>query len=88
MCRPNGTASSEWCDELHMDRWLIIGIESSHTSIKHNDDLYRNRHQRWLYRHSSIYSNSQCNAKYKRDFTSDMLRSNGTASSKWHINEL
>ena len=42
MFRTNSPTDSEWSDELQLDRWLVIGIESSYTSIDDDDNLYSN----------------------------------------------
>ena len=46
MFRTDSPTDSEWSDELQLDRWLVIGIESSYTSIDNDDDLYSNRYSR------------------------------------------
>ena len=55
----NGTASSEWRNELQLDRWLVIGIESSYASLKHHDNLYSNGYIRNLYEYSRIDSDGK-----------------------------
>ena len=81
---PNSTASSKWyIDELQLDRRLDIGIESGYTSIDDDDDLYGNRHLRFLYKYSGIYSNSSTIISGNSELTSNLCRPNSTASSEW-----
>ena len=59
MFRTNSPTDSEWSDELQLDRWLDIGIESSYASLKHHDNLYCNGYIRNLYEYSRIDSDGK-----------------------------
>ena len=60
MFRTNSPTDSERSDELQLDRWLVIGIESSYASLKHHNDLYGNRHLRQLLSDSSSHRDGEC----------------------------
>ena len=82
MFRTNSPTDSERSDELQLDRWLVIGIESSYTTIDDDDNLYSNRYSRQLYKYSGIYSNSGIIVRYNSKLTIYLFRTGSTVISE------